>query len=461
VQAVLALKSGHGAAAVPALRAEAAKMANVSIGLSLTGGRFFVGTEKPRGFGVGLTGAMGVPLPKGAGVGSAFVEAAIGRDWSAGEGACITTRSDVPGWEAKGADVVNFMFDHAQGPRRSAGEFWGDFVDRFGDDPHVALSWVSDHAQSTTAALGAGASMRGNVGNGVSIGPSLSASVRYTRESSGRSVAGDGADVPFEARASRLTAGASATVAQATPTVAFSEGGVSGLLNVLPLVGFGAEKVLSGKGGIFRLGRDRNGRLSPSQCQQERQFRSRDNMIEFVNAVSARWESAMQGVWEAHIGARGTADGTGIAATQAGTRLMGAEELQPRNRLRQFLHQVKNLAPQGNQSFGEFKALEPAVARRINAYEDRMKMLLGTGDGAARRVPHGTVRDECELLQHEVRRLLDDDASWKPVALYAIESNARRSALGWDWLLKFGSRGEAGATRLLALLVADKPDLAS
>ena len=204
VHAVLALKSGHGAAAVPALRAEAAKTANVSIGLSLTGGRFFVGTEAPKGVGVGLTGALGVPLPKDAGVGAAFVEAAIGRDWSEGQGACITTRSDVPGWEAKGADVVNFMFDHAEGPRKSAGEFWGDFVDRFGDDPHVGISWVSDHSRSTTAALGAGATVRGNVGNGMSIGPSLSASLRYTRESSGRAVAGDGADVPFEARASRL-----------------------------------------------------------------------------------------------------------------------------------------------------------------------------------------------------------------------------------------------------------------
>lgn len=438
--AVLALKSGKGAAVVPSLRLEAGKTAAVSVGLSLTGGRFFVGTEAPKGIGAGITGAMGVPLPEDAGVAAAFAEASVSHDWSEGEGAVITTRSDVPGWEDKGADVVNFMFDHAEGPEKTPGEFWGDFVARFGDDPHVALSSVSDESHSTSGALGAGATVRANVGHDMSIGPSVSASIRYARGSSERDVAGDGGDVNVKARSSRLTASASASVAQATPAVTPGEGGVSGMLNVLPLMGFGVEKVLSGNGAVFRLGRTQDGRLSPSQCQQELQFRDRNRMIEFANSVAPRWETAMADVSDEH---------------------MSAEDLLPRNRLAKFMGQIKNLPDGGNKTYGEFKTLDPATARQIDAYEDRMKTLLASGGPATLHDLSPKLRAELDELQNEISRLMNQDANWNPVALYAFESNAKQNSVGWNWLLKFGGRGEAGATRLLALLVAGKPDLAS
>ena len=141
---------------------------------------------------------------------------------------------------------------------------------------------------------------------------------------------------------------------------------------------------------------------------------------------------------------------------------MSAAALQPRNRLNRFLQQVKNLRHQGNQTFGEFKTLEPTTATKVDRYEDRMKTLLGVGDPTALRRPISeATRIECDRLQNEVRRLLTTNANWKPVALYAFEKNAKQTWVGWDWLLKLGSQGEAGATRLPALLVADKPDLAA
>jgi len=440
VHAILGLRAGHGAAVVPALRVETARMANLTIGLSLTGGRFFVGTQNNKSVAAGVTGAFGVPLlPVGNSVGAGFIEASVGHDWQDGEGACITTLSDRSGWEQSGVDVVNFMFDHAGQAPKTPRAFWESFVERFGDDPNVAVNWNTEQASATTGVLGIGATVRGDIGHGMTLGPAVSADLSYTRERSGRDIRSDGADVPFQARASRWTLSGRASAVQATPKSAFGESGVSGLLNTVPLVGVGAEKVVSATGGVFRLGRTADGLLSPSLCQLERQFRNPERLLEFIEEHRPTLEAAMEGM-------------------QAES--MSAQELLPRNRLNLFKSQVNNIPPQGNHTFGAFMTLKPEVARQIDAAEARLHTLQGKGDATATRRVLG-VADliECGRLMHEIDRLPRQDKSWHPISLYGVESNIKRSGMGIDFIVKAGSQGEAGANRLTALLVMGKPDL--
>ena len=440
VHAILGLKAGHGASVVPALRAEMARTATVTMGVSLTGGRFFVGTQNSKSLSVGLTGAFGVPLlPFGDSVAAGFAEASVSHDWSRGEGACIATRNDQTDWQQSGVDVVNFMFDHASKAPMTPRAFWESFVDRFSDDPNVALNWITEHTSATTGLLGVGGTVRGDVGHGSTLGPAVSADLVYTRERAGRNTNSDGADVPFEARSSRWNASVKASVVQATPKTGFSDGGVSGLLNTVPLVGASAELKWGAMGGVSRLARTADGLISPLLNQVERQFLNRELLYKFIEDHRPTLEAAMEGV-------------------QAES--MTAEQLLPQNRLQKFEEQAEAIPTMGNHTCGAFLALKPDVAGRIDAAEARLHSLRGKGDaGAARRVLSQAERAECDLLAYEIYRLPLKDDSWEVISLYAFEANAKRSGVGMNLIVKAGSQGEAGANHMLALLVIHKPDL--
>jgi hypothetical protein len=440
LSAVLGLKAGHGAAVVPSVRAERSRLAEFTVGVSITGGRFFVGKRRLTSLAAGVTGAFGYSIPGG--VIAAFMEASLGRDSNDGEGACIATR----GANDKTERVVEFMFRHAERERTDQ-QFWDDFVRKFGDDPDVTVSWNAEHAHTTTGVVGAGATARANIGGGVSVGPQLSAYVSVVDGRFGRRTESDVGDVPFEQRARRVAMSGTATLAMATPSKALPGPVVDSFLNVVPLLGISGEKVLTGTGGVARLGRTSKGTLDPKMCQRERQVRSPDDMLKLVNARRAVWEESMKGVH-----AEGMSD----------------EALQPRARLDAFLREIQALTVQGqtdkqrrqgNRTFGEFTSLKPEVAARIDACEARLVTLLGGGDIAGR---HSALayadHVECDRLMVEMNRMLDDDESWAPASLYAFETNVKASA-GLDLGLKLGSRGEAGANRLLALLLPGKPDL--
>ena len=440
LSAVLGLKAGHGAAIVPSLRAEKTRLAEFTVGVGPTGGRLFVGKRRLKSLAAGMTGAFGYSIPGG--VLAAFMEVSLGRDSNDGEGACIATR----GANGKTERVVDFMFKQAQRERTDQ-QFWDEFVREFGDDPDVTVSWNAEHANTTTGVVGGGVTARANVGGGVSVGPQLSADLRFVDERVGRRTGSNVGDVPFELRARRVAVSGTATLAMATPSKPLSGPVIDSLLNVIPLLGIGGERVLSGTGGVARIGRTSKGTLDPRMCQRERQVRSPNDMLKLVNARREVWEAAMQGA---------RAEG------------MSEAELQPRARLDAFLRNIQALTVQGqaddhhrqgNRTFGEFTSLKPEVAARIDACEARLVTLLGGGDIAER--PSALAyadHVECDRLMVEMDRMLDDDESWAPVSLYAFETNVKASA-GLDLGLKLGSRGEAGANRLLALLLPGKPDL--
>jgi len=431
---VIGLKGITGAALVPAFHLQIAKQAVVSFGVSTTGFRFFVGTQPPGSVGGGLTAALGFPLPRG--VAAVFGGIAGNHRRGNSAGPCITARNDIPGWEAAANEIVEFMFEHAKEPPMTDGEFSRKFAERFGDHPNIGLDWIVETSRSTEGLGRVGVTSRLNIGNGVSIGPQVATDIAYASEKGGRRTQGHG-DVPVEFRTSRLTASASASLVQAV-SGPVNRGGVTDLTVVLPLIGVGGEKVIRSAGGIFRIGRTADGRLSPTLCQRERQTARREDMIGLVNLRSAVWEAAMEG---------------------ATAEAMSEEELRPRARLDKFRQQIIGLPPQGNVTFGELVSLDREAARQIDAYEARLKTLLGPGDAAAAQLRlNAGGRAECEYLSERINGLFDDDSNWRPVALYALEQNGKRKQ-GGNLGLVGGGQNDVNANRLLVLLIADKPDL--
>jgi hypothetical protein len=470
----------------PVLSGERGSKANVTVGVSNTGGRFFVGKESSVSGDVGGGGVWGVGIPKtplrAAVIGGLSAGGTLGQ----GEGACITTRNDMPGWEGKLKEVVDFMFEQAKPELRppaprgapdlidrgaaesderiqpggggqtvsenaaaagrqpaaqprppSGSELWGRFAERFGDDPVVAINWESERPASGRAQLSGAAAMRVADTPAVAIGPVASANVRFTASRFSRTPGAPGADVPVEVRSKLVTAGVGASVSQTTTPASIAHGPFSSWTMAVPLVGASLEWNIAGTLGVARLGRTREGLLSPSQCHREVIFRNPHRLVEYANSQRSVWEAALV-----------SKDETG-RTTPA----------RAREKINEFLQQVKSAPTAGDHFYGELVTLKPEVADRINDYEARLSTLLGKGDAQASQRPLSeSVRAECNLLQNEVHHLLKEESSWNPGGLYAAEITGRARNAGWDAIAKVSGQSQAQAARLTALVFPGQPE---
>jgi hypothetical protein len=461
----------------PIVRADAGVRASVTVGVSNTGGRLFVGKDFTANseIGAGAAWVFDVPLTKlSTGL---FGQASAGADWSGkagrlegGGGACITTRNDVEGSEGKLAEVVDFMFETAKPelaeadagaarvpdlldpaalrarertasrPERpqTPGDFWNRFVDRFGDDPCIGISWDRETSASAAVGAAAGAFARGEDAKDASIGPTASANVRAGKGLFRRGTDALGADVPTQVRSSLVTAGAGLSVAQASPL--FSKNDTHDIVGVgvaaTPLHGISAQWNLAGGVGVAKLGRTADGLLSAPVCQREYIFRDRNRLIEYANSHRAEWEAAMV-----------DQDPTG-KTTPADAR----------ERLNDFLVQVKSAPSRSDMLYGNLMTLKPEKAAHINDLESVAKTLIGGADGAGgARPPSEQARIEHNRIQNEISHLLMDDTSWNHAGIYSVELPQHGHNFGVSALLGAGSQEAARGARLTSLLIAGQP----
>lgn len=459
----------------PIVRADAGARASVTVGVSNTGGRLFVGKDFSANseIGVGAAWVFNVPLTKlSTGV---FAQASAGADWSGkagrqdgGGGACITTRNDVEGSEGKLAEVVDFMFETAKPELAAAdagrapdlldpaglraqerassrperpqtpGDFWNRFVDRFGDDPCVGVNWDREHSASAAVGAVGGAFARGEDAKDASIGPAASVNVRAGKGLFRRETDATGADVPTQVRSSLVTAGVGLSVAQASPL--FSKVDAHGIVGVgasaTPLLGISAQWNLAGGVGVAKLGRTADGLLSASACQREYIFRDRNRLIEYANSHRAEWEAGMV-----------DQDPTG-KTTPADAR----------ERLNDFLVQVKSASSRSDMLYGNLMTLKPEKAAYINDLESVAKTLIAGADGAgSARPPSEQARTEHNRIQNEISHLLMDDASWNHAGIYSVELPQHGHNFGVSAVLGAGSQEAARGARLTTLLIAGQP----
>ena len=424
----------------PIAQAEAGKTATVTIGNYPTGGRLFIGTERSKAAALGVGAGWAAPPLLGGLVAAAAVGDVSARHGvSHAEGVAISTRNDAPGWQDRLPAVVDFLFSEARlqpgaGRAEDPAALWDRFADRFGADPHVAVSWVDDKSATTSLSAGAVAITRFKAGAETNVGPAVSVGVSASRSRFERSTAADGGDVPTAIRSHQVVASASASISQTPPFVpAAGDAQIAGWGAGVPLVGATMQLDLAGGIGIARLGRTRDGQLNAAMCQREVLFRDSNTMIEYVNRNRTTWEEAMV-----------SKDASG-ATDQAGAR----------QRLTKFVQEV-SAGHTALSLYGEFVSLQPDVADKINGYEARLTTLLGQGDrSAASRTLTHTERAECNALQGEVRRLLQAEASWSPGALYAAEPNAVAHTTGLNFGLKIANQEQAQALHVNALLLAN------
>jgi hypothetical protein len=444
----------------PVLQAEAGKRAAVSIGVSNTGARLYIGTNASKSAGLGV-GAGWVAPPLVNKVVSAVVlaDASLSREVSHGEGAVITARNDQPGWQDKMPQVVDFLFDQARlgatdgafpvpGDHRArdASELWSRFADQFGNDPHIAVGWNSEKSTTTGAQVGALAVARAAVGTQTSVGPAVSVGLRAQGNQFQRAPHADGADVPLAVHNRRVVVNASAAMTQTLPFVAapggaFSlapVGGLEGWGSAAPWIGATMEWDVAGSLGVARLGRTREGQLSPGVCHREVLFQQPKRLVEYANLNRSNWEAAMV-----------AQDPTGGTTPEAA-----------RSRFNVFLQQVADLPPASSALHGELRSLSPGTADQINQYEAQLTTLLGTGDrGAVARELSSAERTECNAIQNEVQRLLKDEGSWVPGGIYSVELNQTGSSSGLNFGVRAVNQEHAQTARLTALLIASVPEV--
>jgi len=441
---------------LPAVGHVRTRSAVVEAGDSLTGGRFYVGTQTAAStfgqFGAGLV----IPLPKGGGVAVPLALLAGAYTPVEGEGACITTRIDVPGWEQKSAEVVDFMFDQAippQGQQRpqTPGEFWQRFSDKFGDDRNVTMSLDKNSAQVNAQTGVFAAAVRAPVGSDMTMGPTFVASLSRTQVSSQLNTEAVAADVPTSFEGTTISFAASVSVAQANPMAPLPSGDVIGLGTIVPYGNLRIDKNIDGQFGLGRIGRNADGTVAAFSSQRIVGFRKPDDMLAYVQSNLDSWVETLRDMDPRNR----DPDNTDPANKQT---TEGARAL-----LVSFLQQIKHAPARGDINFGEFRTLQPAVAERISDYEARVDTLQGKGDGAASaRALSEPARHEINQLQNEIHRLLSEVGSWRPTALYGLE-NVRRSEStgGIDLLAKVGGSRSISATRLTSLLIAALPDAAA
>jgi hypothetical protein len=428
--------------AYPVLDATAGKSARVSIGRYPTGGRLFIGTQTSRSGKVGVgAGWVAPPLAGQLVTALAVAQATVNHEQSHAQGLTISSRNDKPGWEDKLPQAVDFLFHESSlraGAGRAAapGELWRRFAQRFGDDPHLGVSWVNERAATTGASIGATAVARVQAGTNTSIGPGLSASLGISSTRLERSVNAQGADVPIVNHSRQGAAGLSLAVSHTAPFVdAAADRAVAGWGAGVPLVGASLEWSSPGGLGIATFGRNRDGTLNPALCQRDVLFTESKSMIEYINLNRESWEEAI------------------VAQDETGaTRPEDA-----RARLNTFVNEAA-AAHSPLALHGEFATLAPAVTLIMNGLEARLSTILGHGDRvAASRSLSADERRECHALQNEVHRLLQVESSWVPSALYSVESNSRASTTGLNFGLRVANQEQNTALHMTALLVAGTP----
>ena len=430
----------------PVVRAEAGKRAAVTIGVSNTGGRFFVGTETSKSITLGVGGGwVAPPLVNKLVSAVVLAEATLGHGTGHGEGAVITTRNDLPGWHDKLPQVVDFMFDQArldvggfEGRAADASQLWSRFADRFGDDPHVAIGWNKENSAGSNAQVSAVAVARVAAGTTTAIGPAFAASLRAEGSHFQRTPHADGADVPVAVHQRRLVGSAAATLTQTAPLVPTSGGPVLGWGSAMPLVGASMEWNLAGGLGVARLGRTREGQLSPGLCHRELIFQEPKRLVEYANLNRSSWEAAMV--------AQDPSGGTTPEAARA--------------RFNGFLEQVAASPKSADRLHGELMTLAPQAADQINQYEARLNTMLGHGDRTAQSRPlSAPERTECDALQNEVQRLLKDDGNWLHGGIYSVELNQVGGTSGLNFGVRSVNQEQARAARLTTLLIASVPEV--
>ncbi len=285
----------------PVLRGEVGKRAVVTVGVSGTGGRLFVGTERSESGAVGVGAGWVAPTPAQVLTAVLLGDLSASHNRSHGEGVVITTRNDLPGWHDKLPLVTDFLFDEARLPpgegaaARAAtpSQTWLRFADRFGDDPHVAIGWNNDQSSGTRVGLSFTGVARIPVGSNTSLGPAVAVGLRREAGQFQRTPGGDGGDVPAAVRNQRFVASVSGNVAPSPTGVATRFSAVPAWGYAVPLVGAAREWNIAGGLGVARLGRTREGQLSPSLCQRELIFQTPERLIAFVNLHRDGWEAAM------------------------------------------------------------------------------------------------------------------------------------------------------------------------
>jgi len=440
---------------LPAIGHTGTSSAVVEVGDSLTGGRFYVGKQNNTST-FGQFGVGGVlPLPKGGGVAVPLALLFGAHNSVEGEGACITTRNDLPGWEKKSTEVVDFMFDQAIPPPgqqrpQSPAEFWQRFSDKFGDDPNVMMSMVKNEAQVGSASGIFGAAVRVPVGSDVTVGPTALASVNHTKVSSQLNTDAVAADVPTSFEGTTTSLSASLSIAQANPMAPLPSGDVMGLGTVVPYGNLRIDKNIDGQFAAVRIGRNADGTIAPFDSQRVLGFRSPDDMIAYVQTNMNKWVDAIRDQDPRNSDPNNTDHAN--KQTTEGARAV----------LHSYLQQIKDAPARGDVNFGEFCTLEPVVAERISDYEARLETLQGKGDGdASRRALSEPAKREINQLQNEIHRLLSDYDSWRPTALYGVENVGRSESTGGiDLVAKVGGSRSISAARLTSLLIAPLPDAA-
>ena len=434
----------------PIIQAEAGHRAQVSLGVSNTGARFFVGTESAKSASVGVgAGWAAPPLANNKISAAVLADFSVNRSVSHGQGAVITARNDLAGWQEKMPQVVDFMFDQAQLPKgegpahrpQNGAQLWQRFADRFGDDPHLAVGWNSDRSASATAQLGATAVARVAVDATSSIGPSVGASLRVQGSRFERTPHAHGADVPVVVRNRSVVAAGSMGLSQTLPAAVRGvtpPGAVAGWGSAVPILGAAVELDVAGSLGVARLGRTREGQLSASLCHREVLFQQPQRLVEYANLHRDQWEAAIE-VQDPH------------AAVTPGVA---------RDRLNTFLDRMTALPANDAALHGEIRLLTQAVVEQINTLEARLTTLTGQGDSIAEaRVMTAAEQAECRAIEHEVHSLLKAQNSWQATAMYGVEFNQRGSTSGLSLGLRFVNQEQATTARLTELLVASLPTI--
>ena len=423
--------------AAPVLRAERGRRAVVTIGVSNTGARFFVGTEKSRSATIGAIGGWSTPrMLNKLLTASALAEATVGHTAMRSEGVVITARSDNEKWQETVPAVTKFMFEQASrdcsgGRATNASELWSRFAEAFHDDEHLAISWNSEHTESTHSQIGAAASARVRASPQTAIGPTVSAALRAESSRSKRTPSTDGADVPSATHARRFGAIASAGISQTAPFVAEELGAVAGWRGAVPLVGATAEWALAGGIGTARLGRHRDGSVSPRMCQREIIFQTRQSLLDYAEHTRGHWEARLM-----------KHDGSGTITEEVA-----------RAHFNSFLAEAAAAPDAADGMYSARYSLARRVAEKINHFEARLNALQGRGDrkASARELSSAELR-ECDALQNAVQKLLAEEKSWRYRSLGTYEQNQTNGTSGLNLGLRIVSQEQARTLRQVTLL---------
>jgi hypothetical protein len=425
----------------PVGQRQTSEAAVVTVGVTNTGGRLFIGKRKASGTSLGVGGGMAFGLPVAA-TAVAVADRVRYHSVSHGEGVTITSRNDLDGWHEKTPQVVDFLFDQAaagRGPgaqRGSPAELWARFAQRFGADPHVALSWDRERSEAKGLSHSATVALRGQVSVDTTMGPALTGG--YTKEKARyqRAPNGDGADVATDVHIRTKTVKAGITLTQTTPGVPIAQGPLGSWGAAVPLAGVMAEWDIDGLYGNVRIGRTRDGRLSPSVCQWEVLFQDRRRLMEVIELRREILERANVEM-----------DATGRTTPE-----------QAREKVNTILAQIAALPEGHEQLHGDTRTLKPAVAERINRLEARMNTVLGKGDvQASQRTLDAAERAECRRIDNEVHRLLKSADSWQPCSLWSFELDQKSHSTGPNFVVNLVHQEYARAGHLTTLWLAATP----